>query len=172
MIRKVTASTGIINRVAGKRPTGTPALITTYPGNQGDGESVSFGDVGLNAPKGITADNLGNIYFVDYGNDRIRTIDVINGGSAVINAVVSGTSIKGLAMLGNNDLYYSDLHYIKKYDIGLGTASNFAGTGVSGYSGDGGAPLSAQLANPNGVVAISANEIYISDFGNGRIRKI
>ena len=139
LIRKVTASTGIITKVTGVIPIGGSS-ITTYPGNNGDGGSAVLSGAKVNLPKGITADNLGNIYFVDFGNNRIRTIDVINGpGAALINAVVSGTfgsTIKGAYMLGNNDLYYSDGNSIKKYDLGLSSSSIIAGTGVSGFSGD------------------------------------
>jgi hypothetical protein len=50
--------------------------------------------------------------------------------------------------------------------------STFAGTGISGYSGDGGAATSAQLYFPFGVATDSSGNVYISDNGNLVIRKV
>jgi len=47
-----------------------------------------------------------------------------------------------------------------------------AGSGTSGYAGDGGAGTSAKLANPRGVALDSAGNIYIVDEGNNCIRKV
>lgn len=52
------------------------------------------------------------------------------------------------------------------------TISTIAGTGVLGYSGDGGSATSAQLRNPAGVKTGAAGTIYIADYLNHRIRKI
>src|SRR5205823_5286019 len=55
-----------------------------------------------------------------------------------------------------------------------GMISTFAGTGVAGFSGDGGPATSAQLSGPvgPGVATDSSGNIYITDNGNSRIRKI
>jgi sugar lactone lactonase YvrE len=50
--------------------------------------------------------------------------------------------------------------------------STFAGTGISGYSGDGGKATSAQLWFPYGVTADSTGNIYIADSANNVIRKV
>ncbi|WP_434756378.1 S-layer homology domain-containing protein [Paenibacillus amylolyticus] len=47
-----------------------------------------------------------------------------------------------------------------------------AGTGSSGYSGDGGAAVSAQLKGPYGVAVDSNENVYIVDYANDRIRKV
>lgn len=52
------------------------------------------------------------------------------------------------------------------------TINTIAGTGTSGYSGDGSLAISAQLASPFGVAVDSSGNIYIADQGNNRIRKI
>jgi hypothetical protein len=45
-----------------------------------------------------------------------------------------------------------------------------AGTGTSGYSGDGGPATSAELANPLAVAVDSAGNLVIADSQNNRIR--
>src|SRR5205814_829733 len=53
-----------------------------------------------------------------------------------------------------------------------GTISNFAGTGMGGFSGDGGPATKAQLLDPQGLAADAAGNVYIADHGNVRIRKV
>ena len=53
-----------------------------------------------------------------------------------------------------------------------GLITTLAGTGTSGYSGDGGSATSAQLWSPHGVAADSAGNVYIADTGNRVVRKV
>src|ERR1019366_4125851 len=53
-----------------------------------------------------------------------------------------------------------------------GIVSNVAGTGVTGFTGDGGPATSAQFSFVGGVAVDPAGIIYISDTGNHRIRKV
>lgn len=48
----------------------------------------------------------------------------------------------------------------------------FAGTGATGFSGNGGAATSAQLAGPYGVAVDATGNVYIADFVNHQIRKV
>ena len=50
--------------------------------------------------------------------------------------------------------------------------NTFAGNGTAGYSGDSGAPGSAQLSSPDGIAFDSSGNLYIADSANQRIRKI
>jgi ribulose-5-phosphate 4-epimerase/fuculose-1-phosphate aldolase len=47
-----------------------------------------------------------------------------------------------------------------------------AGDGVTGFSGDGGPGLDAELYSPSGVAVSSAGNLYISDAGTNRIRTV
>ena len=60
---------------------------------------------------------------------------------------------------------------IRKIDTS-GIITTVAGTGVPGYSGDGGLATSAQLNDPRGVAVDSFGNIFISDSGNQRIREV
>ncbi len=53
-----------------------------------------------------------------------------------------------------------------------GDISTVAGTGLAGYSGDGGAATSALLSRPSGVAVDSSGNLFIADRDNHRIRKV
>lgn len=53
-----------------------------------------------------------------------------------------------------------------------GSIQTLAGTGVAGFSGDGGPATAAQLNQPYGLAIDSAGALYIADLGNSRVRKI
>src|SRR3954463_16572722 len=52
------------------------------------------------------------------------------------------------------------------------TITNFAGTGVKGFSGDGAPATEAQLNGPTGIARGPDGALYICDTGNHRMRKI
>lgn len=53
-----------------------------------------------------------------------------------------------------------------------GRISTLAGTGIRGYSGDGGAAGSALLDQPYGLAVDAAGSVYVADLGNARVRRI
>jgi sugar lactone lactonase YvrE len=53
-----------------------------------------------------------------------------------------------------------------------GHFSVVAGTGIKGFSGDGGPATEAELDEPNGIAVASNGSIYVADTGNNRIRAI
>jgi uncharacterized protein (TIGR03437 family) len=52
------------------------------------------------------------------------------------------------------------------------TISTIAGNGTAGFTGDTGAPTSAQLSSPDGIAFDSSGNLYIADSANQRIREI
>jgi hypothetical protein len=60
---------------------------------------------------------------------------------------------------------------IRKVDTN-GIITTIAGTGASGYSGDGGPSTNARLYTPNSIAVDRSNNIYIADYNNHCIRKI
>ncbi len=56
---------------------------------------------------------------------------------------------------------------------GQSVLSTVAGTGTTGFSGDGGAATDAMLSSPIGGLAVDrAGNVYIADVGNHRVRKV
>jgi hypothetical protein len=160
----------------------------------GIGTSSFSGDGGLATvaelaqPVDVVRDGSGNVYICDQGNHRIRKLTYSTGIiSTVAGSSTSGfsgdgsaaTSAKlfypsGIAVDGSGNIYIADQgnHRIRKVTAATGIISTIAGTGVSGFSGDGSAATAAQLANPVAVAVDGSGNVYISDQYNQRIRKI
>ncbi len=66
----------------------------------------------------------------------------------------------------------SGYHFIRKVTVSTGIISSVAGTGSSGYNGDNIKATAATINNPYDVVLDSNNNLYITDSGNNRIRKV
>ncbi len=73
--------------------------------------------------------------------------------------------------MGNIYIADSANHRIRKVDAN-GIITTVAGTGIGGFSGDGGLATNAQLNSPRGVAVDSTGNIYIADYHNHRIRKV
>ena len=74
---------------------------------------------------------------------------------------------------GSGNLYVSDYGNSTVRKItSSGTISTVAGTGIWGYSGDGGPGAKAALASPVAIAFDAAGNLYIGDYGNSTIRKI
>ena len=63
-------------------------------------------------------------------------------------------------------------HRILRIDPATGDRAVVAGTGVAGYSGDGGPATQAQLNSPFNVAVDAGGNIFIADTGNNRIRVV
>ena len=74
---------------------------------------------------------------------------------------------------GAGNIYFADIdnHSVWRIDALTGAIIRVAGTGKSGFSGDGGPAREAQLFSPAGIAADAAGNLYIADTNNHRIRK-
>jgi sugar lactone lactonase YvrE len=175
-VRKVTVSSGIITTVAG---TG----IGSYSGDGGPATSAN-----ISQPMGLVLDAAGNIYFADWGNVRIRKVAASTGiittmagngsegysGDGVLATAAQLYYPYGVALDAAGNIYIADdaNNRIRKVTASTGDISTVAGNGTAGYSGDGGAATSGKLKYPYGVAVDTANNIYIADEGNNRIRAV
>jgi RHS repeat-associated protein len=79
----------------------------------------------------------------------------------------------GVATDASGNLYIADSgnNRIRKVDTN-GIISTVAGTGASGFSGDGGPAKEAELRYPAGVAVDAAGNVFIGDYRNHHIRKV
>ena len=92
-------------------------------------------------------------------------------GGAATQALLNNPFDLAFDPAGN--LCFSDTynHCIRRID-GNGVISTIAGTGESGFSGDGGPATQARMNQPYGIVIDRSGNIYVADRLNGRVRRI
>ncbi|MGA3181254.1 MAG: immunoglobulin domain-containing protein [Verrucomicrobiota bacterium] len=79
----------------------------------------------------------------------------------------------GVALDAVGNLYIADYESCRIRKVATnGIITTFAGNGNAGYSGDGGAATSESVYFPSGVAVDAAENLYIADQGNNRIRKV
>ena len=69
-------------------------------------------------------------------------------------------------------MYIADRNNYRVRKVVNGIINTVAGSGVNGYSGDGGAPTSATFEYTWAVALDSAANVYIVDSGNSCVRKV
>lgn len=166
----------------------TPAgLITTVAGNGTQGFSGNNGlatSAQLYFPSGVAIDAAGNLLIADTSNSRIRKVTPAglittfagNGtpGSGGDNGPATSAQLlipESLAIDADGNLYIAEYYGVRKVTP-AGLITTFAGNRISGFSGDGGPAISAQLREAKGVAIDAAGNLYIGDSGNNRIRKV
>jgi len=174
-VRKVTASTGIINTIAG----------TGVPGYNGDGIAATSAEV--YNPYGIAVDKSGNVFIGDRSNNRVRKIDTQgiihtlagNGTGAYNGDGVAATSAElnsplGVAVDAAGNVYIADESNdrIRKIVATTGLIETLAGTGTPGYNGDSIPATTAEINNPCGVAVNAAGNVYFCEYSSNRVREI
>jgi streptogramin lyase len=171
------------------RMVNTNGIITTVVGNgtsgfSGDGGQATAAE--LASPVGVFIDNSGNIYIGDYGNNRVRMVNTLGVISTLVGTgVASSTGDGGPATAATIDnpagivkdnwgnLYVNEFFGYKIRVVNSsGTISTFAGTGISGYSGDGGPATAAMMTGPYGLRMDASGSIFFADLTNSVVRKI
>jgi len=167
LIRKITAL-GDVSTLAGSGIAGSVNAT---------GTAASF-----NIPYGITVDAHGIVYVGDYGNNKIRKIDLLGAVSTLAGSGVVGdadsTGIKasfnaptGILVDTAGNVYVADSGNNKIRKISQsGAVSTFAGTGPVGSTN--GIVSSARFYSPTGLAVDPYGNIYVADVGNHKIRLI
>lgn len=183
-IRKVTVSTGVMSTVAGNGD-----FYSVFKDN------VAATDTSLSDPNDVAVDAFGNIFIADTRNGRVRKVTASTG----MITTIAGTGLKGqnVPILPNTaatafslEIPYSvtvdtsgNVYIAGYYDAcvfkvtaSTGYISVVAGTGPEsfnfGYNGDDIQATKAKLRNPVQVALDSSGNMYITDLGNNRVRKV
>ncbi|MDR3412096.1 MAG: hypothetical protein P4L87_14330 [Formivibrio sp.] len=154
-------------------------------GFSGDGGRAI--DATFDLPSFLTVDANGNLFVADYFNHRIRRIDVntqivttVAGNGSTQSSGDNGPAIAagvvypfGIAVDSEGNLYVIEngAGTIRRVDSKTGFIHIIAGTGHQGFSGDGGQATKAEIM-PAAIALDSRGNLYFSDIGNNRIRKI
>ncbi len=161
--------------------------ITTIAG-ENTGNNVQAMQFGVN-PYSAVSDNAGNVYIADASNHIIHKLNISTGMLTVYAGTGScGFSGDGgpatnaqfnyplaLALDNKGNLYVVDesTYCVREIDHSTGIITTVAGRGGWwGFGGDGGPATAAYFNNPIAIAIDSANNLYISDYSNNRIRKV
>jgi len=171
---------------------GAAAEVRTIAGT---GEKGYSGDGGpalaarIEQPYGLVTGPDGALYVCEITNHVIRRIDPKTG---VISTVAGQGGKKGYAGDGGpatqallfepyeirfdaaGNMFFVEMknEIVRRVDAKTGVISTVAGTGKSGFSGDGGPATQATLKQPHSIALDTAGNIYICDIGNHRVRKV
>jgi hypothetical protein len=176
VIRKLTVATGLISTIVGSG-------AANFAGDNGLAVFAT-----LNRPQGSAIDAEGNLYIADTDNDRIRKVTASTGlittialgnigfakDSSATKIVINRPPIVavGIALDSSGNVYFARADRVLKANVATGLVTTVAGTGVTGFEGDGGLATNAKLGNPLAIAIDSLDNIYIADDFNSRIRKV
>ncbi|RMG98350.1 MAG: hypothetical protein D6708_00630, partial [Candidatus Dadabacteria bacterium] len=165
-------------------------IVTTFAGggspSDGLGDGLPATQARLDSPYSVALGPDGSVYIADTGNYRVRKV-----GLDGIITTVAGTGSRGFAgddgsateaqlsrVYGlevgpDGTIYISDSgnYRVRKVDP-KGNITTVAGTGVFGFSGDGGAATEAQLSQPYALALGPDGSLYVADHYNHRVRRI
>jgi len=171
-------TSGVVTRIAGTGSIGSS-------GNGGPALSAK-----LTSPQGIAVDSAGNVYICDLATQTVRAVNTQSTTQTILGVsiaagdiqTVAGTlntsgysgdggpatsatlnSPRGIALDASGNLYVCDGNYaIRKVLASTGYISTFAGTGTSGYTGEGGAATSAEIGTPLACCFDPSGNFYFS----------
>ncbi len=182
-LRSVDGTTGVISRIAGIEDAfGLPINLTG--GDGGPAAAASF----HNAQR-VAVDTAGNIYVQDlqpFGELLVRRIDAVTGiidtiagGGTTIPGSGPATEMQLMASTGSGDLlvdggtlFVATDTQIFQVDLATGHLAAFAGTGATGFGGDGGPALNAQFDYIGGLTLVPGGGLVVADSLNARLRYI
>lgn len=175
-VRRLDLNTGRISTVAG----------TGQAGYSGDGGPA--GEARLRQPHSIQFSPEGDLYICDIGNNVIRRVEMQTGvistfaGTGVPGPTPDGAPIQGTPLKGprsidfdrNGDLWLAtrEGNQVFRLDLKAGTFVHAAGTGKSGFVGNGGPAKLAELKGPKGIAVDPAGYVWLADTESHSVRRI
>jgi sugar lactone lactonase YvrE len=177
VVRRVDGRTGMVSTVAG----------TGEAGFSGDGGPAAAAQ--LRQPHSIAFVANGDLLICDIGNQRVRTVNMRSGAISTLSGTgerdqtpdagpLEGTPLRGPRSLdtdpeGNAYLVLREGNAVFRLDTGVGRLQRIAGTGETGFTGDGGPASMATFNGPKGIAySASDHSLYIVDTENHAIRRL
>ena len=176
LVRRVDAKTRVITTVAGNGKAG-------FAGDGGPAKDAQF-----NQPHSLAFDATGNLFVCDIVNHRIRRIDMKTGtiatwsgtgekktapdGSPITGSPLNGPRAITFAPDGKCWLALREGNAILRLDPQANTLQRIAGTGKSGFTGNGGPALDAALAGPKCLALDATGNVYLADTESHSVRWI
>ncbi|MCW3122808.1 MAG: hypothetical protein JWQ38_2300 [Flavipsychrobacter sp.] len=179
VIRKVNTA-GIISTIIGN---GYNAG-TTMGGYAGDGGPATAAE--LFYPESVIMDNAGNFYVAELYNNTVRKVNTSGIISTIAGINVAGYSGDGgpatAAKLGHpydvtisstGVIYIADQsNFVIRSIDAAGIIHTYAGSNISGSTGDGGPATAAKLNVATSISVDQYDNLYIADAANNVIRKV
>ncbi len=177
VVRRVDARTRVVTTIAG----------TGEAGFSGDGGPATAAQ--LRQPHSIAFDARGDLLVCDIGNGRVRRVDMRAGTISTLSGTgervatpdegpLAGTPLRGPRSIdtdtdGNAYLVLREGNAVFRLDLRANRLTRIAGTGETGYTGDGGPALAATFNGPKGIAYSAADHsLYIVDTENHVIRRM
>jgi trimeric autotransporter adhesin len=170
------------------RKIGTDGTITTVAGDGTtafDGDNQLATEASLYWPHDVTVDSDGVLYIADSNHHRVRRVGLNGIITTVAGRGGSGSTgdggpavrarLKNPKSVAIHDgyLYLAGLdNKVRRVNLDTGIISSYAGTGIAGYSGDGGPATAASLNGPQRLQVDSLGNVYVADTGNSAVRRI
>ena len=170
------------------RKIGTDGTITTVAGDGSttyDGDNQRATKASLYWPHDVVVDSKGVLYIADSNHHRVRRVDSNGTITTVAGSGRAGSSGDGgpavqariknpkSVVLYGRYLYLAALdNKVRRVNLATGIIRTYAGTGVAGYSGDGGPARAAKLDGPQRLQVDSLGNLYVADTGNSVVRRI
>lgn len=178
LVRKVDRATGAISTFAG----------AGQPGFSGDDGPAALAR--SNQPHAIQFDPRGEyLYVCDIANHRLRRIEMSTGtittfaGDGTKRPTPDGAKVSAALPLngpraidfdaaGNLWLALREGNAVYRVDMKAGTIHHAAGTGKSGFTGNGGPAKEATLSGPKGIAVGPDGNVYLADTESHSVRRI
>ena len=142
------------------------------------GQLTSITSNTFKTPISIQVDTNGDIFVCEIGRNRIVRVDPNNGLVTPVMGDELKKDLKGPRSIdfdrsGNLWIVLRGGNKVLKFDPAAKTLAEIAGTGESGYTGDGGPAILATLNGPKGIsISPDGQRIFLADTENSVIRMI